>query len=158
MIELKNVSFRYKDSEQDNSLTNVNLSIHDGEVVLICGGSGCGKTTITRLLNGLIPSFYEGQLTGEVLLNGENISKQPIHKVARKVGSVFQNPRTQFFNTDSDSEIAFGLENQGMPTEELRQRVETTAADLESRHCVIVPYTHCPAAKSRKLRSPQFML
>ena len=131
MIELKNVSFRYKDSEQDNSLTNVNLSIHDGEVVLICGGSGCGKTTITRLLNGLIPSFYEGQLTGEVLLNGENISKQPIHKVARKVGSVFQNPRTQFFNTDSDSEIAFGLENQGMPTEELRQRVETTAADLE---------------------------
>lgn len=51
MIELKNVSFRYKDSEQDNSLTNVNLSIHDGEVVLICGGSGCGKTTITRLLN-----------------------------------------------------------------------------------------------------------
>lgn len=101
MIELKNVSFRYKDSEQDNSLTNVNLSIHDGEVVLICGGSGCGKTTITRLLNGLIPSFYEGQLTGEVLLNGENISKQPIHKVARKVGSVFQNPRTQFFNIDS---------------------------------------------------------
>ena len=117
MIELKNVSFRYKDSEQDNSLTNVNLSIHDGEVVLICGGSGCGKTTITRLLNGLIPSFYEGQLTGEVLLNGENISKQPIHKVARKVGSVFQNPRTQFFNIDSTSELIFRCENLAVPVE-----------------------------------------
>lgn len=124
MIELKNVSFRYKDSEQDNSLTNVNLSIHDGEVVLICGGSGCGKTTITRLLNGLIPSFYEGQLTGEVLLNGENISKQPIHKVARKVGSVFQNPRTQFFNIDSTSELIFRCENLAVPVEQISQYLE----------------------------------
>ena len=124
MIELKNVSFRYKDSEQDNSLTNVNLSIHDGEVVLICGGSGCGKTTITRLLNGLIPSFYEGQLTGEVLLNGENISKQPIHKVARKVGSVVQNPRTQFFNIDSTSELIFRCENLAVPVEQISQYLE----------------------------------
>ena len=124
MIELKNVSFRYKDSEKDNSLTNVNLSIHDGEVVLICGGSGCGKTTITRLLNGLIPSFCEGQLTGEVLLNGENISKQPIHKVARKVGSVFQNPRTQFFNIDSTSELIFRCENLAVPVEQISQYLE----------------------------------
>ena len=64
MIELKNVSFRYKDSEQDNSLTNVNMSIQDGEVVLICGGSGSGKTTITRLLKGLSASFNEVKLTG----------------------------------------------------------------------------------------------
>ena len=69
MIELKNVSFRYKDSEQDNSLTIVNLSIHDGEAVLICGGSGCGKTTLLSLLGGLdVPT------KGEVVCNGENIN------------------------------------------------------------------------------------
>lgn len=130
MIELKKVSFRYKDSEQDNSLTDVNLSIQDGEVVLICGGSGCGKTTITRLLNGLIPSYYEGQLTGEVLLDGENISKQPIHKVARKVGSVFQNPRTQFFNIDSTSELIFRCENLAVPVQEIGQYLDTAAKEF----------------------------
>lgn len=130
MIELKKVSFRYKDSEQDNSLTDVNLSIQDGEVVLICGGSGCGKTTITRLLNGLIPSYYEGQLAGEVLLDGENISKQPIHKVARKVGSVFQNPRTQFFNIDSTSELIFRCENLAVPVQEIGQYLDTAAKEF----------------------------
>ena len=130
MIELKKVSFRYKDSEQDNSLTDVNLSIQDGEVVLICGGSGCGKTTITRLLNGLIPSYYEGQLTGEVLLDGENISKQPIHKVARKVGAVFQNPRTQFFNIDSTSELIFRCENLAVPVQEIGQYLDTAAKEF----------------------------
>ena len=60
MIELQDITFRYKDSEQENSLQNINLSIPTGEAVLLCGKSGCGKTTITRLLNGLVPHFYEG--------------------------------------------------------------------------------------------------
>ena len=130
MIELKNITFSYERREQ-GGLRNINLTVKNGECILLCGRSGCGKTTITRLVNGLIPRFYAGELTGQVLIDGKDIADLTMYKIAEKVGSVFQNPRTQFFNTDSDSEIAFGLENQGMPTEELRQRVETTAADLE---------------------------
>lgn len=130
MIELKNITFSYEGREQ-GGLRDMNLTVKNGECILLCGRSGCGKTTITRLVNGLIPRFYAGELTGQVVIDGKDIADLTMYKIAEKVGSVFQNPRTQFFNTDSDSEIAFGLENQGMPTEELRQRVETTAADLE---------------------------
>lgn len=68
------------------------------------------KTTITRLVNGLIPQFYQGELHGHVLVDGQEISNIPMYQIAAKVGSVFQNPRTQFFNVDTDSEIAFGIE------------------------------------------------
>ena len=130
MIELKNINFSYEGRDQ-GGLHDINLTVKDGECILLCGRSGCGKTTITRLVNGLIPRFYAGELTGQVVIDGKDIAELAMYEIAEKVGSVFQNPRTQFFNTDSDSEIAFGLENQGMPTEELRQRVGTTAADLE---------------------------
>ena len=130
MIELKNITFSYEGRDQ-GGLHDINLTIKDGECILLCGRSGCGKTTITRLVNGLIPRFYAGELTGQVVIDGKDIAELTMYEIAEKVGSVFQNPRTQFFNTDSDSEIAFGLENQGIPTEKLRQRVGTTAADLE---------------------------
>jgi energy-coupling factor transport system ATP-binding protein len=129
VIELKNVSFSYQGQEH-GGLHNVTLNIKQGECVLLCGRSGCGKTTITRLINGLIPYFYPGELTGEVLMDGKAISDLPMYQVAAKVGSVFQNPRTQFFNVDTDSEIAFGIENESRPLAELTQRVAQTAKEL----------------------------
>lgn len=127
MIELQDITFRYKDSEQENSLQNINLSIPTGEVVLLCGKSGCGKTTITRILNGLVPHFYEGNLSGKVLINGRNIVEQPIHETARMVGSVFQNPRSQFFNIDSTSEVVFGCENMGVAVPKIEELLSQTA-------------------------------
>lgn len=109
MIEMQNVSFSYPDSA-DGGLKNINLTIPDEQCVLLCGRSGCGKTTLTRLINGLIPQFFAGELTGKVLLDGENLFDLPMYRIAEKVGSVFQNPRTQFFNVDTDSEIAFGIQ------------------------------------------------
>lgn len=129
MIELKNVSFSYQ-GQKYGSLQNVNLKIKDGECVLFCGRSGCGKTTITRLVNGLIPHFYPGELSGSVLVDGKNIQDLPMYQIATKVGSVFQNPRTQFFNVDTDSEIAFGIENEALPFNELVKRVDQTAKEL----------------------------
>ena len=129
MIELKNVSFSYQ-GQDHGDLHDVSLNIKDGECVLLCGRSGCGKTTITRLINGLIPYFYPGELTGDVLADGEAISEHPMYQIAAKVGSVFQNPRTQFFNVDTDSEIAFGIENEARPPTELTQRVEQTVQEL----------------------------
>ena len=129
MIEFKNVSFAYPDSA-DGSLKNIDLTIRDGQCVLLCGRSGCGKTTLTRLINGLIPQFFEGNLSGEILLDGENLANLPMYRIAEKVGSVFQNPRTQFFNVDTDSEIAFGMENEAVPQEQMMRRVAETAKAL----------------------------
>ena len=129
MIELKQVSFTYQGQEHDG-LRDIDLTIADGECVLLCGRSGCGKTTITRLVNGLIPQFYQGELQGRVLVDGQEISSLPMYQIAAKVGSVFQNPRTQFFNVDTDSEIAFGIENEARPPQELAERVEQTTEDL----------------------------
>lgn len=129
MIELKNVSFSYTDSV-GGELKNINLTIPDGQCVILCGRSGCGKTTLTRLINGLIPQFFDGKLSGEILLDGENISSLPMYRITEKVWSVFQNPRTQFFNVDTDGEIAFGIENEAVPQDELRRRVSETAEAL----------------------------
>ena len=129
MIEFQNVSFSYPDSG-DGGLKHIDLTIPDGQCVVLCGRSGCGKTTLTRLINGLIPQFFAGELTGKVLLDGENLADLPLYRVAERVGSVFQNPRTQFFNVDTDSEIAFGMENEAVPQERMKRRVSETANAL----------------------------
>ena len=119
-------------SERDKSgLRDINLTIEDGETILLCGESGCGKTTLTRLINGLIPHYYEGELTGEVLIDGKDISKLPLYETAKLVGSVFQNPRSQFFNVDTTSELAFGCENRGMPESEIKQRIAETVSEFK---------------------------
>ena len=137
MIEFKHLSFSYDphgeqgDREGTEDLHDVNLTVHDGECVLLSGKSGCGKTTMTRLVNGLVPHFYPGKLCGEVLLDERNVSEMPMYETASLVGSVFQNPRTQFFNVDTDSEIAFGLENRAFPREQIEEKVATAAKDLK---------------------------
>ncbi len=129
MIEFKNVTFSYS-GQTGAGLRNFSLTVQKGECILLCGRSGCGKTTVTRLVNGLIPHFFPQELTGSVVMNGMEIAGVPMYQIAGKAGSVFQNPRTQFFNVDTDSEIAFGMENAALPPEELRRRVDRTARDL----------------------------
>ena len=132
MIEIKNVTFHYAGLEQAG-LSDINLTVPAGECVLLCGASGCGKTTITRLINGLIPHYYKGELTGEVKVNGKEIGQQEMYSLAGLVGSVFQNPRSQFFSVDTDGEITFGLENIGLPKEEILARKEYVLNDLNLR-------------------------
>lgn len=131
MIEFKQVSFSYGSGDQENCLYDINLTIGDGEVVLLCGESGCGKTTLTRLINGLIPHYYEGNLTGKILIDGNEVSGLPLYETAKLVGSVFQNPRSQFFNVDTTSELAFGAENMGLPATEIEQRLQQTVEDFQ---------------------------
>ena len=127
--ELKDVSFQYANSNE-GVLHLLNLKIQKGECILLCGASGCGKTTITRLLNGLIPHYYEGTLEGEVSVFGRSIRETAIEDLAGIVGSVFQNPRSQFFCVDTTAEIAFGCENMGLPETEIQKRIDKTVADM----------------------------
>lgn len=129
MISLKNVSFQYAGNHA-GGLKNIHMEIADGECVLLCGRSGCGKTTVLRLINGLIPDYYDGELSGEVLYQGKNISDMEMYERAKFAGSVFQNPRTQFFNVDTDSEIAFGMENLSLPRQTMLQRMEEVTEKL----------------------------
>lgn len=129
MIELKNVSFVYANG--DNGVHNIDLKINKGECVLLCGGSGCGKTTVTRLINGLAPNYYEGRLEGEVTVDDISVSRVQLYELAGKVGSVFQNPRSQFFTVDTTSELAFGCENMGLEVSEIKKRIAKTQEALE---------------------------
>lgn len=133
LIELKNVSFEYENGAS-GALKDVSIQINAGECVLICGESGCGKTTITRLVNGLIPHYYEGNLSGSVSVGKLDITTADLSETARYVGSVFQNPRSQFFCVDTTSEIAFGCENAGLLEEDIRQRVWQAAKELKMEH------------------------
>lgn len=129
MISIDNVSFGYGEAQE--TLSQVSAAIAPGECVLLCGASGCGKTTVTKLINGLIPAFTPGcRLEGRVEVDGLDPGTTPMYELARKVGSVFQNPKSQFFNLDTDSELAFGLENEGRPPDEIRKRVSDTVDAL----------------------------
>lgn len=130
MIEFKDVSFTYDSGNKNAGIYNINLNINAGEVVVFCGESGCRKTTISRLINGLIPGYYSGNLTGSVIVNEHEISKNSINELSQYVGSVFQNPRTQFFNVDSTSEIAFACENFGISREEICRRIGKVTKEL----------------------------
>lgn len=130
MIAVENVNFTYTASEK-GCLKNINLQVKKGEFVVLCGRSGCGKTTLTRVLNGLIPHFYEGKFEGAVKVSGLNISEADLSKTADLIGSVFQNPSSQFFHIDTDGELSFGCENLAMEPEKIRRNVKKSVEDLE---------------------------
>ena len=131
MIEIKNVSFSYGKEAKGNFIKDLNISFKKGQLVVICGESGCGKTTVSRLINGLIPNFFKGKLSGVVTVDGVDITKKPLYEIAENTGSVFQNPRSQFFNVDTDSELSFALENLGYPKEKIIKRVDTTVNEFQ---------------------------
>ncbi len=135
MVQISNVNFKYNNSE-NSALNNVSLHIGEGECILLCGNSGCGKTTITRLINGLIPHFYEGELEGNVNVCGMETKDEEIYNISRHVGSVFQNPRSQFFCLDTTSELAFGCENLGLPVNEINERIDRVVRELEMENLV----------------------
>lgn len=129
MIDIKNVNFSYSNSPNGN-LIDFSLNIKKGSCVILTGVSGCGKTTVTRLINGLIPDFYEGKFSGTVAIDGRNMNDWSSADLSCKVGSVFQNPRSQFFNLDTTGEIAFGCENLGIERNAIHERVQKAAAEL----------------------------
>ncbi|HEX9262258.1 MAG TPA: ABC transporter ATP-binding protein [Candidatus Bathyarchaeia archaeon] len=122
-IETRNLSYTYPGTTKP-SISEVSLKVEKGEFVLITGPSGCGKTTLCRCFNGLIPHFYQGELTGEITVAGKDITKLQTHEMAKHVGLVFQNPENQLFALSIEKDVAFGLENLGFSRDEMRKRVD----------------------------------
>lgn len=122
MIRMKDVSFRYLNSTE--GVSGIDLMVNEGECVVFTGPSGGGKTTLTRLLNALAPSYYTGTLTGTISINGKSLTQMPQYTVARQIGSVFQDPKSQFFSSELAGEAAFACENYGFSAEEIRDRTD----------------------------------
>jgi len=123
LIETRNVTYTYPGATKP-SISDVSVSIEKGQFTLITGPSGCGKTTLCRCFNGLIPHFYQGELQGEMIAAGLKVAEHPIYELAKHVGLVFQNPENQLFALSVEKDVAFGLENLGLPREEMRKRVD----------------------------------
>ncbi len=120
---LENLSFRYRDRET-TAIRNISFSAIPGEILLIAGASGCGKTTLIRCINGLIPRSYKGELSGQILLNGEETAGWHLSRISQKIGTVLQDPERQILGTKVLHEVAFGLENLNMPRPDIIARVD----------------------------------
>lgn len=129
MIELTRASFQYENS--DRGVQDISLSVKSGECVVLTGLSGCGKTTVTRLVNGLAPSYYPGAFSGSVRIDGKDISRLSTWEIGRLVGSVFQDPKSQFFSSELAGEVAFPCENYGLSTREIRERTDAAIEALK---------------------------
>jgi energy-coupling factor transporter ATPase len=137
IIETKDLTYTYPGGTKP-SIKGISIKVQKGEFVLITGPSGCGKTTLCRCFNGLIPHFYQGELEGEITVAGMDTTTHETHTMAKSVGLVFQNPENQLFALSIEKDVAFGLENLGMPREKIRERVEwalklTDIHDLRER-------------------------
>ncbi|MGV4301702.1 ABC transporter ATP-binding protein [Trueperella pyogenes] len=132
-IALNRATFQYI-GKDDAAIRGIDLDIHEGEFVVLTGRSGCGKTTVARLINGLVPHFHEGTLDGTVSVDGLDTRDLSIGDIGKVVGSVFQDPRSQFFMTDTTSEVAFGCMNAGLPQAAVLERVNSAFQRLGIQH------------------------
>ncbi|MFX1346391.1 MAG: energy-coupling factor ABC transporter ATP-binding protein [Promethearchaeota archaeon] len=133
LIRFEDFSFRYKGNEE-YALKSIDLKIEEDNFILLCGETGSGKTTLIRCMNGLIPQFYSGFYKGKVYVNEKNTSNTPIAELSTDVGIVFQNPENQLISMNVEHEIAFGLENLGIPSNEIAKKIEESASLTEIEH------------------------
>ena len=122
ILEIEELSFRYPEATK-KAVDSFNLDIGESEIVVLAGPSGCGKSTLLRTINGLIPHMYTGDYSGDVRVAGSSVRASSMRDLAQTVGFLFQNPENQIFMFTVERDIAFGLENLGVPRPEMRKRV-----------------------------------
>ena len=132
-LRIRDLSFRYR-IRKTPAIQGLSLDLHPGELMLVAGTSGCGKTTLIRAVNGLIPRSYRGELTGTVELFGEDVRHLTMAKLSQTVGTLLQDPERQIVGSYVLNEVAFGLENLGMPRDEILTRVDETLDYLGILH------------------------
>ena len=122
VVKAQNMSFKYMESTE--GISDINFEINKGEIVLLTGNSGSGKSTLLKCLNGLIPSITEGELQGFLSIDGDKTSDLKMHELNKKIGSVFQNPRSQFFTDNTTAELVFPMENYGFSKDKMEERLQ----------------------------------
>jgi energy-coupling factor transporter ATP-binding protein EcfA2 len=132
-LVIEGLTFRYH-TRPEPALRGVSLTLGSGELLLVAGASGCGKTTLIRCVDGLIPRTYNGDLEGHILLYGQDASEMAMSQISQTVGTVLQDPERQILGSFVLNEVAFGLENLGLPREEILQRVDETLDYLAISH------------------------
>jgi energy-coupling factor transporter ATP-binding protein EcfA2 len=133
LLTIEELNFRYLIREEP-ALQNINLSFSSGEVSLIAGASGCGKTTMIRCINGLIPHSYRGEKSGLIRINGQDLAPLKLAEISQKIGTVLQDPERQILGTKVVNEVAFGLENLGFERRDILERVDESLARLKISH------------------------
>ena len=133
IIKFNDFSFKYSSSDT-NILENINLSIKSNEITVLAGPTGCGKSTLLRSIVGLIPNMYDGEYSGEVIVDGIRIKDAEMKEIAKRVGFVFQNPENQIFMFSVERDIAFGLENLGIEQEIIKERIKKMMETLSITH------------------------
>lgn len=128
-LVIENLSFQYR-TRPEKAIENISFELKPGELLLIAGSSGCGKTTLARCINGLIPRSYKGERAGKLLLHGRDVSEMKIADVAQTVGTLLQDPERQIVASNVYNEVAFGPENLGLPREEILARVDAAMKRL----------------------------
>src|SRR5215218_7870780 len=132
-VVIENLSFQYR-TRPELAIINISFELKQGEMLLIAGSSGCGKTTLARCINGLIPRSYRGKREGNVLLHGKDVAEMQIADMAQVVGTLLQDPERQIVASNVYNEIAFGPENLGLPRAEVVARVEQAMKRLRIDH------------------------
>jgi energy-coupling factor transport system ATP-binding protein len=133
LVEVDGLTFRYRRATEP-AIRDISLAIQPGEILLVAGPSGCGKSTLIRAVNGLIPHAYPGELSGRVIVAGEEVANQPLRATSLTVGTVLQDPARQIVGATVESELAFGPENHGMARAEIRDRIREVAARVRIEH------------------------
>jgi cobalt import ATP-binding protein cbiO 1 len=121
VISIKNIHFNYQDQDTREALSDVSLDVYEGEWLAIIGHNGSGKSTLAKMMNGLLEAS-----SGEIYIDGQLLTEDTVYEARRKVGMVFQNPDNQFVGTTVEDDIAFGLENIGMPRDEMVRKINTS--------------------------------
>lgn len=121
VISIKNIHFNYQDQDTREALSDVSLDVYEGEWLAIIGHNGSGKSTLAKMMNGLLEAS-----SGEIYIDGQLLTEDTVYEARRKVGMVFQNPDNQFVGTTVEDDIAFGLENIGMPRDEMVQKINAS--------------------------------
>ncbi len=123
IIDVKNLSFRYKESQEYYDVKDITFHVKRGEWLSIVGHNGSGKSTTVRLIDGLLEAE-----SGEIVIDGQRLTEENVWNIRRQIGMVFQNPDNQFVGATVEDDVAFGLENQGLSRQEMKKRVEEALA------------------------------